>query len=41
VLPAIAAMISVPGTFTAIVGGYLVSGPLLWLYHTRRPVLAA
>ncbi len=38
VLPAICAMITVPWTFTAIVGGYLVTGPLLWLYHTRRPV---
>jgi len=39
VVPAIAAMISVPATFIAIVGGYLVSGPLLWLY--RRPAPAA
>jgi CDP-diacylglycerol--serine O-phosphatidyltransferase len=41
VLPAICAMISLPGTFAAVVGGYLVSGPLLWLYHTRRPVAVA
>jgi CDP-diacylglycerol--serine O-phosphatidyltransferase len=40
VFPAICAMISVPGTFVAIVGAYLVSGPLLWLYlHQRRPAL--
>jgi len=40
VFPAICVMISVPGTFTAIVGGYLVSGPLLWVYlRRRRPVL--
>ena len=41
VVPAICAMISVPGTFVAIVGGYLVSGPLLWLRHRRHPALAA
>jgi len=35
VLPAICAMISLPVTFAAIVGGYLISGPLLWLYHNR------
>lgn len=44
VVPAICAMISVPGTFVAIVGGYLVSGPILWLLHRRhddpRPALA-
>jgi hypothetical protein len=36
-------MISVPGTFVAIVGGYLVSGPALWLLRRRdrRPALAA
>ncbi len=37
VVPAIAVMISVPATFAAIVSGYLVSGPLLWLVHQRRP----
>src|SRR5262249_53138057 len=36
VLPAICAMISVPGTYAAIVGGYLISGPLLWLFHHRQ-----
>jgi CDP-diacylglycerol---serine O-phosphatidyltransferase len=36
VVPAICAMISVPGTFVAIVGGYLASGPLLWLYRRGR-----
>jgi CDP-diacylglycerol--serine O-phosphatidyltransferase len=43
VVPAICAMISVPGTFAAIVGGYLISGPLLWLYRRgqrSRPALA-
>jgi CDP-diacylglycerol--serine O-phosphatidyltransferase len=44
VVPAICAMISVPGTFVAIVGGYLVSGPILWLLqrrdHDPRPALA-
>jgi len=46
VVPAICAMISVPGTFLVVVGGYLASGPLLWLFrHTRgarpaRPALA-
>jgi CDP-diacylglycerol--serine O-phosphatidyltransferase len=40
-LPAICAMISVPGTFAAIVGGYLVSGPALWLYHRQRRLLPA
>jgi len=43
VVPAICAMISVPGTFVAVVGGYLVSGPVLWLLRRRgnRPALAA
>ena len=45
VFPAICAMISVPGTFVAIVGGYLVSGPLIWLFRRgqhrdARPALA-
>jgi CDP-diacylglycerol--serine O-phosphatidyltransferase len=44
VVPAICAMISVPGTFVAVAGGYLVSGPILWLLHRRdhdaRPALA-
>ena len=44
VVPAICAMISVPGTFVAVAGGYLVSGPVLWLLHRRdrdpRPALA-
>ena len=37
VFPAICAMISVPGTFAAVVAGYVVSGPLVWLLHRRRP----
>jgi CDP-diacylglycerol--serine O-phosphatidyltransferase len=37
VVPAIAAMISVPATFAAVVGAYLISGPMLWLYQSRRP----
>jgi CDP-diacylglycerol--serine O-phosphatidyltransferase len=41
VVPAICAMISVSGTFAVIVTGYLVSGPLLWALHRRRPVAAA
>lgn len=36
VVPAISAMISLPATFLAIVGGYLLSGPVLWLVHRRR-----
>ncbi len=36
VLPAICAMISVPGTFLLVVGGYLASGPLLWLFRRTR-----
>jgi CDP-diacylglycerol--serine O-phosphatidyltransferase len=35
VVPAIGAMISVPATFVAIVGGYLASGPVLWLLRRR------
>jgi CDP-diacylglycerol--serine O-phosphatidyltransferase len=38
VFPAICAMISVPGTFAAVVAGYVASGPLLWLVHHRRLV---
>jgi CDP-diacylglycerol--serine O-phosphatidyltransferase len=41
VLPAICAMISVPGTFAAIVGGYLISGPALWLFYRQRRLLPA
>jgi len=44
VVPAICAMVSVPGTFVAVVGAYLVSGPVLWLLqrrdHDARPALA-
>jgi CDP-diacylglycerol--serine O-phosphatidyltransferase len=40
VVPAIGAMISVPGTFAAVVGGYLLSGPVLAIVHRRRPALA-
>jgi CDP-diacylglycerol--serine O-phosphatidyltransferase len=42
VVPAICVMISVPGTFAAVVGGYLVSGPLIWLFRNgrRRAALA-
>lgn len=36
VVPAICAMVSVPGTFVTVVGGYLVSGPVLWLLYRRR-----
>jgi CDP-diacylglycerol---serine O-phosphatidyltransferase len=39
-LPAICAMISLPGTFAVIVGGYLVSGPMWWLYKSRRRLTA-
>jgi CDP-diacylglycerol--serine O-phosphatidyltransferase len=43
VVPAIGAMISVPATFVAIAGGYLASGPVLWLLrrrdHERHPAL--
>jgi CDP-diacylglycerol--serine O-phosphatidyltransferase len=41
VVPAIGLMISVPFTYVAVVSGYLVSGPLLWVRHRRRPALAA
>jgi CDP-diacylglycerol--serine O-phosphatidyltransferase len=37
VFPAICAMISVPGTFAAIVAAYVISGPLVWVAHRRRP----
>jgi Phosphatidylserine synthase len=44
VVPAICAMVSVPGTFVAVVGAYLLSGPILWLVqrrdHDPRPALA-
>jgi CDP-diacylglycerol---serine O-phosphatidyltransferase len=36
VFPAICAMISVPGTFAAVVGGYLVSGPVIWVFRNGR-----
>ncbi len=36
VLPAICLMISLPGTFALAVGGYLVSGPMRWLYRSRH-----
>jgi CDP-diacylglycerol--serine O-phosphatidyltransferase len=35
-VPAIGAMISLPGTFIAIAGGYLISGPVVWLVRRRR-----
>ena len=41
VAPAISAMISLPLTFLAIVGGYLLSGPVLWLVHRRRDAAPA
>jgi CDP-diacylglycerol--serine O-phosphatidyltransferase len=41
VIPAICAMISVSATFAVIVTGYLLSGPLLWVLHRRRPVALA
>ena len=37
VFPAICAMISVPGTFAAVVAAYVLSGPLVWVLHRRRP----
>jgi CDP-diacylglycerol--serine O-phosphatidyltransferase len=40
VFPAICAMISVPATFAAVVGGYLASGPLLWMFSHRRTAAA-
>jgi len=41
VVPAIGVMISVPFTFVAVVAGYLLSGPLLWVRQRHRPALAA
>jgi predicted benzoate:H+ symporter BenE len=41
VVPAICAMISVPFTFAAAVGVYLISGPVVWLRHRQRPALAS
>lgn len=41
VFPAILAMISLSAAFAAIVFGYLISGPVLALWHRRRPILAA
>jgi CDP-diacylglycerol--serine O-phosphatidyltransferase len=35
-VPAIGAMVSLPGTFIAIAGGYLISGPVVWLVRRRR-----
>ncbi|HEY7224249.1 MAG TPA: CDP-alcohol phosphatidyltransferase family protein [Micromonosporaceae bacterium] len=43
VVPAISVMITVAGTFVAVVSLYLVSGPVLWLLQRRRgprPALA-
>jgi CDP-diacylglycerol--serine O-phosphatidyltransferase len=39
VFPAICAMISVPATFAAVIGAYLVSGPLVWAYQHRPALL--
>jgi len=36
-VPAICAMISVPGTFLGVVIAYLLSGPVLWLLRRGRP----
>jgi CDP-diacylglycerol---serine O-phosphatidyltransferase len=41
VFPAICAMISVPGTFAAVVAAYVLSGPLVWVLHRRRPTAPA
>jgi CDP-diacylglycerol--serine O-phosphatidyltransferase len=42
VFPAICAMVSVPGTYAVMVGGYLLSGPALWLIQShQRPLPAA
>jgi CDP-diacylglycerol--serine O-phosphatidyltransferase len=39
-LPAICALISVQGTFLAVITAYLISGPVLWVVLRRRPALA-
>jgi CDP-diacylglycerol--serine O-phosphatidyltransferase len=39
-LPAVCALISVQGTFLAVIIGYLLSGPVLWVVLRRRPALA-
>ena len=39
-LPVICALISVQGTFLAVIIGYLVSGPVLWVVLRRRPAIA-
>jgi CDP-diacylglycerol--serine O-phosphatidyltransferase len=39
-LPAVCALISVQGTFLAVISGYLISGPVLWVVLRRRPALA-
>jgi CDP-diacylglycerol---serine O-phosphatidyltransferase len=39
-LPAVCALISVQGTFLAVIIGYLVSGPVLWVVLRRRPAIA-
>jgi CDP-diacylglycerol---serine O-phosphatidyltransferase len=41
VVPAIGAMISLPVTFATVVGGYLVSGPVLWFYRRHRTAVPA
>jgi CDP-diacylglycerol---serine O-phosphatidyltransferase len=38
-VPAICAMISVPAAFAAVVGTYLISGPLIWAYQHRPAAL--
>jgi CDP-diacylglycerol--serine O-phosphatidyltransferase len=38
-VPAICAMISVPAAFAAVVGTYLLSGPLIWAYQHRPAAL--
>jgi CDP-diacylglycerol--serine O-phosphatidyltransferase len=39
-LPAVCALISVQDTFLAVIIGYLISGPVLWVVLRRRPALA-
>jgi CDP-diacylglycerol--serine O-phosphatidyltransferase len=39
-LPAVCALINVQGTFLAVIIGYLVSGPVLWVVLRRRPAIA-